>query len=76
MKVVEINWGLLTRNPLDFLDGDIDFELATPDGKRVKITKPMVEFKVEIDGEVELRTRDNTNVCYLLNTRQVGWIDE
>lgn len=76
MKVVEINWGFRASNPLDFLDDDIDFELATPDEKSVKVTKPMVEFRVEIDGKVELETSDNTNVCYLLNTRQVGWVNE
>lgn len=76
MKVVEITWGFRASNPFDFLDGDIDFELATHDGKPVKITKPMVDFRVEIDGKVELETDDNVNVCYLLNTRQVGWVNE
>ncbi len=76
MKVVEINWSPLASNPLDFLDPDIDFGLATHDGLPVKITKPMVEFRVEIDDEVVLETNDIVNVCYLLNTRQVGWVNE
>ncbi len=76
MPIVKMNWGFRTSNPLDFLDDDIDFELATHDGLPVKITKPMMEFKVEIDGKVELETNDNADVCFLLNTRQVGWINE
>lgn len=76
MNVVEINWGFRASNPMDFLDDDIDFELATYDGKSVKITKAMIEFRVEIDGEVVLETGNNANVCYLLNTRQVGWVNE
>lgn len=76
MNVVEITWSHRASNPLDFLDDDIDFDLATSDGLPVKITKPEIEFRVYIDGKVELITGNNAIVCYLLNTRQVGWVDE
>ncbi len=51
MKVVEINWGFMQGNPLDFLEDRTD-------GKSVKITKPVNNPRLKHLGLIKHSTAD------------------
>lgn len=75
---IPVNWSPYATNPIDHVDGRPDRRmLVTPEGKEVTITQSMtgVMFTVHIDRE-SLPAGQNETLCYVLNTREVGFLKE
>ena len=75
---IPVNWSPYATNPIDQVDGRKDRRmLVTPKGEEVTITHSMtgVMFTVHI-GDEHLPVGQNSTLCYVLNTREVGFLKE
>lgn len=76
MKVQPLDWSPYRNNPLDWVEGRAERPLATKSGLPVTIKQVMTEFKLTIGSDDPVCTINNLEVCYLLNTNEVGIIVE
>lgn len=76
---IPVNWSPYQTNPIDHIEARSDRRmLITPDDKAVVIGQAMtgVKFTVRVEGGNLDEAEQNSALCYILNTLQVGFLRE